>query len=150
MKSLLSGASFCIILLAPASVLAQTYGAPGYTQQPSYTQQSTTFFSGGISPVILGGCSSSICGIANTILYTINYVLVPVLFAVAFLVFLYGIARAYIFSGGDPIKVKEGHHLLLWGLVAFAVMISIWGLVNIVANTFGLGGFYAPSLPLSY
>lgn len=79
----------------------------------------------------------------------INNVLVPVLFAIAFIVFLYGIARAYIFSGGDPGKVAEGHKLLLWGLVAFVVMISVWGLVNVVANTFGLQGAYAPLLPSS-
>ena len=108
------------------------------------------FFSGGVGPVFLGGCSSSICGIANTILYLINYVAVPLLFAISFIVFLYGIAKAYIFSHGDPEKVKEGHHLLLWGLIAFAVMISIWGIVNVVANTFDLGGYYAPPLPMSY
>lgn len=94
--------------------------------------------------------ASNICKVASTILYIINYVLVPVLFAVAFIVFLYGIARAYIFSGGDPAKVSEGHKLLLWGLIAFVVMISIWGLVNVVANTFGLYGVSAPPTPRSY
>jgi hypothetical protein len=87
--------------------------------------------------------------VAQNILYLINNVLVPVLFAIAFIVFLYGIARAYIFSGGDPEKVKEGHKLLLWGLIAFVVMISIWGIVNVVANTFGLAGSYAPQTPSS-
>lgn len=98
----------------------------------------------------MGGCTSSICGVASTILYLINNVLVPVLFALAFIVFLYGIARAYIFSMGDPEKVKEGHHLILWGIIAFVVMISLWGLVNVVANTFGLYGYSAPVTPVSY
>jgi len=96
------------------------------------------------------GCMSSICGVGDTIIYIINSILVPVLFAIAFIVFLYGIARAYIFSYGDPAKRAEGHKLLLWGLIAFAVMISVWGLVNVVANTFGLSGYYAPPLPTSY
>lgn len=95
------------------------------------------------------GCTGGICAIASNILFIINSVLVPVLFAVAFIVFLYGIAKAYIFSGGDSEKVAEGHRLLLWGLVAFVVMISIWGLVNVVANTFGLAGSYAPPTPSS-
>lgn len=94
-------------------------------------------------------CVSTICNVANTILYIINGVLVPVLFAIAFIVFLYGIARAYIFSYGEPEKVSEGHKLILWGLVAFVVMISVWGLVNVVANTFGLAGSYAPPTPSS-
>lgn len=94
-------------------------------------------------------CVSSICSVANTIVYIINSILVPVLFAVAFIVFLYGIAKAYIFSGGDPEKVKAGHTLVLWGIIAFVVMISLWGLVNVVANTFGLAGYYAPPTPSS-
>lgn len=98
----------------------------------------------------MGGCTSTICGVASTVLYLINNVLVPVLFALAFTVFLYGIAKAYIFSNGDPEKVKEGHKLLLWGIIGFVVMISLWGLVNVVANTFGLYGASAPRTPVSY
>lgn len=94
--------------------------------------------------------SSTICGIASTILYLINNVLVPLIFAISFIVFLYGIARAYIFSNGDPERVREGHRLLLWGLIGFVVMISLWGIVNIVANTFGLGSYGAPPTPTSY
>ena len=57
--------------------------------------------------------------------------------------------HVHIGSGGDPEKVSEGHRLLLWGIIAFVVMISIWGLVNVVANTFGLAGAYAPPTPSS-
>jgi hypothetical protein len=93
------------------------------------------------------GCSATICGIAGTILYVINSILVPVLFAVAFIVFLYGIASKYILH---PDKASEGHKLILWGIIGFVVMVSLWGLVNIVANTFGLQGYYAPPLPTTY
>ncbi len=95
-------------------------------------------------------CTGTICGIGQNIIYIINNVLVPVLFAVAFIVFLYGIAKAYIFSAGESAEVQKGHQLILWGLIGFAVMVSLWGLVNVVANTFGLTGAYAPLLPLSY
>mgnify|MGYP001571475749 CR=1 FL=1 len=94
--------------------------------------------------------ASNICRVASTIIYIINYVLVPVLFAAAFIVFLYGIAKSYIFSVGDEEAVKKGHKLILWGIVAFVVMISLCGLVNVVANTFGLYGIGAPPPPRSY
>lgn len=94
--------------------------------------------------------ASNICQVASTILYVINNVLVPVLFAVAFIMFLYGVANAYIFSAGDEEAVKKGHKLILWGIIAFVVMISLWGLVNVVANTFGLYGVGAPPTPSSY
>ncbi len=103
----------------------------------------------GVSFTFGNVCTNTICAVAQNIIYIINGILVPVLFAIAFVIFLYGIARAYIFSGGDPEKVKDGHKMLMWGLIAFVVMISIWGLVNIVANTFGLAGSYAPPTPSS-
>lgn len=93
--------------------------------------------------------SRDISSVADTILYIINGILVPVLFALAFIVFLYGVAKTYIFSVGDESGVKEGHQLILWGIVGFVVMISLWGLVNVVANTFGLGGSSAPPFPSS-
>ena len=93
--------------------------------------------------------SRDISSVARTVRYIINDILVPVLFALAFIVFLYGIAKTYIFSVGDEGGVKEGHQLILWGIIGFVVMISLWGLVNVVANTFGLAGFSAPPFPSS-
>ena len=143
-----------VALIVPSLAYAQTqiytdssgnfmYNSPGF---------SIGFGSGvgmGIGGPFMCG-ASNICQVASTILYIINYVLVPVLFAIAFIVFLYGIVAKYIFSHGDPEKTKEGHKLILWGLIAFVVMISLWGLVNVVANTFGLYGISAPPTPRSY
>ena len=95
-------------------------------------------------------CTSTLCSVGSNILYLINYVLVPLLFAIAFIVFLYGVASAYIFSRGDEEAVKKGHRLILWGIIGFVVMVSLWGLVNVVANTFGLNGVGAPPTPTSY
>jgi len=133
--------------LAPALALAQTVGVGGGPQTV------TTGYSYGLvssSGSFFGACSGGIGCVAATILYIINGILVPVLFAVAFITFLYGIAKAYIFSHGEPGEVEEGHKLLLWGLIGFVVMVSLWGLVNVVANTFGLTGAGAPQLPKSY
>ncbi|MDP1689856.1 MAG: hypothetical protein Q8L52_01490 [bacterium] len=94
-------------------------------------------------------CDTTICAVAQNLLYIINSILVPVIFALAFIVFLYGIAKSYIFSGGDPEGVKQGHKILMWGIIAFVVMVSLWGIVNVVANTFGLTGSYAPPTPSS-
>ncbi len=94
--------------------------------------------------------ASSICQLANTILFLINEVLVPLIFAISFLVFLYGVFKQYIWSKGDEAAVTQGHTLILWGIIGFVVMVSLWGLVNVVANTFGLGGYTAPPLPVSY
>jgi len=93
------------------------------------------------------GCVGFVCSMGNEILYVINNILVPVLFAVAFIVFIYGVFKAYILSGGDEGEVKKGHQLVLWGIIGFAVMLSLWGLVNVVSNTFGLAGYGTPMFP---
>ena len=93
---------------------------------------------------------AGICGVASTVLYLINYVLVPLIFAISFLVFLYGIAKTYIFSRGESGEIAQGHRIILWGLIGFVAMVSVWGMVNVVANTFGLTGVAAPILPTSY
>ena len=95
------------------------------------------------------GSGQNITTVGDNIIYIINNVLVPVLFGIAFIVFLYGVAKAYIFSHGEPGEVSEGHKLILWGILGFAVMVSLWGLVNVVASTFGLNGLGAPTPPRS-
>ncbi len=95
-------------------------------------------------------CQLTICRIGVTLLYLINSILVPLLFAVAFITFLYGVAKTYIFSLGDEGEVRKGHRLILWGIIGFVIMISLWGLVNIVANTFGLQNATLQTLPTSY
>jgi hypothetical protein len=42
--------------------------------------------------------------------------------------------------------VKEkGKSLMLWGLIGFFVMVSVWGLVNILTGTVSFGNNAAPS-----
>ncbi len=84
----------------------------------------------------------------SLVISTINYIFVPTLFAIAFIVFLWGIAKAYIFSSGEPAEVAKGHKLILWGLIAFAVMLSVWGLVNILSDTLGLESTTRPIYPI--
>lgn len=70
---------------------------------------------------------------------------VPVLIGVAVVLFLYGLVK-YLNSGfGDTKTVGEARGLMIWGIVALAVMVSIWGLVAVVQNTF-LGGA-SPTAP---
>ncbi len=138
--------------LIRTSVLAVTFLAP-FTSFASFAVGASSnggwFFSFG-SGTGIAACGATICYIAQTILYLINAVLVPLVFAISFIVFLWGVASTYIISRGDETAVEHGHRLILWGLVGFAVMVSIWGLVNIVANTFGLAGYAAPPTPTSY
>ena len=76
--------------------------------------------------------------LAVRVLDFINGTLVPLVFAVAFLVFIWGLFRYLIAKGADDESRKSGRSLMLWGLIAFFVMVSVWGLVNIAVGTFNL------------
>ena len=68
----------------------------------------------------------------------INNVAVPLVFALAFIVFIWGIFQYFIQGGHDEEKRESGKQLMLWGLIGFFVMISVWGLVHILIGTFNL------------
>jgi len=75
---------------------------------------------------------------SDGIVYTINFIIVPVVMAVAFIVFLWGVYRYYILGADNETERATGHQFVLWGVIGFVVILSLWGLVNIVATTFGL------------
>jgi len=74
----------------------------------------------------------------GNILDFINGTLVPLIFAVAFLIFLWGIFKYFILGGDDEDKRKEGRNLMMYGIGGFVVMVSVWGIVNLLAGGLGL------------
>lgn len=61
--------------------------------------------------------------------------LLPFVITLTLLVFLWGILK-YVISGGDGTARKEAVGYIIWGLIALFVMVSVWGLVNILVRTF--------------
>lgn len=64
--------------------------------------------------------------------------LIPLAFAVALVVFLYGVIKYFIAGGANEDKRKEGTQLMIYSIIGFVLMVSIWGIVNIVSGAFGL------------
>ena len=73
--------------------------------------------------------------------------LVPVIFAIAFIVFIWGIFTYFIAGGANDEQRQKGRQLAFWGIVGFAIMVSVWGLINLVTNSLGLSGQARPCLP---
>ena len=69
------------------------------------------------------------CIISNSI--------IPLLFALAVVLFVWGVVQ-YVINDGEEAKKAKGKQFMIWGIVGLAVMISVWGLVNILTNTFGV------------
>ncbi len=84
--------------------------------------------------------------LASFILMLINGVVIPLIFAVAFLAFIWG-AYTYFISPENSGKREEGRKFVLSAVIGFFVMIAIWGIVNVVVNTFGFNQANRPNLP---
>ena len=61
--------------------------------------------------------------------------IIEILIAFAVLYIIFNVVR-YIMSAEDPEKRKTLGGAVLWGIVGLFVILSIWGLVNILSNTF--------------
>lgn len=81
------------------------------------------------------------------IIYFIDRYLVPIIFALAFLVFLWGVYSTFIAGANNEEKRQEGQKLVMYGLIGFFVMLSVWGIVNLLIHSFGFGAGSRPSLP---
>jgi len=56
--------------------------------------------------------------------------LIVILVGVALLVFFWGLAKFIFRVGGDEKAVEAGKKLMLWGLLALFVMLSVWGIIT--------------------
>ena len=80
---------------------------------------------------LVGSGDTGVIGFLNT-------VVVPVIFALAFLVFVWGVVNYFFFSEADENKRVEGRQFILWGVIGMVVLFSVWGLVNLLLSTLGL------------
>ena len=62
---------------------------------------------------------------------------VILLIALAVVFFLYGILK-YIGSGDDEESRGKSKNVMIYGIIGLFVMVSFWGIVNILINTFEL------------
>jgi hypothetical protein len=73
--------------------------------------------------------------------------LVPGIFAIAFLSFIWGMAQTFILGGSDEEKQKQGKSLMIYSIAGFVIMVSLWGIVNLVAKSFGFQGQNVGDIP---
>lgn len=73
-----------------------------------------------------------ITAFANTI--------VPFLFAVAFLFFVWNTARYFIIQSESEEGRERAKRFALYSLAAFAILFSFWGIVNLLITMLGIGG----------
>lgn len=93
------------------------------------------------------GTVKDLAGIKKLIVDSINNIFVPVIFSIAFIVFLVGVFKYFIAGAADQESQNKGKQLILYGIVGFAIMVSVWGLVNVLVNSLGLSSTTKPAYP---
>lgn len=86
--------------------------------------------------------ASSADSVVNSIVPKIvdNIVLpiVQLVFALAILIFVWGLVG--FFRGAEDSEARTtGQQHILWGVVGMAIMVSVYGIIRLVANTVGQG-----------
>jgi hypothetical protein len=77
----------------------------------------------------------NLSGLVNLIIGIINGTVIPLIFTAAFVYFLTRLLLLLKDRGlGKP--QKQDKVVIFWGILGLAVMIAMWGLVNIVVGTF--------------
>ncbi len=75
-----------------------------------------------------------VCYITSTIQNSV----IPLLFAVALATFVWGVLKFFFINSDEEAKRTQGKQFMIWGIIALAVMLSVWGLVSILGGTFGI------------
>jgi Type IV secretion system pilin len=94
------------------------------------------------------GCNmgEKLQGLMNYVTCIIGSSVIPLIFALAMVMFVWGAVKFFFINGGEPEEITKGKQFMLWGLIALAVMISVWGLVGIIGDTFDLDTTFLPEV----
>lgn len=74
--------------------------------------------------------------IDNIVTHIVNPV-IGVIFALGFVLFLFGVAR-YMFYSGNDTERENGKKHITWGLVGMFIMVAVAGIINLIKNTIGV------------
>ena len=82
--------------------------------------------------------AASLKDLTDDIVTFVNASIIPLFYTLAFLLFVIGMVR-FFFLGGEEGREK-GRQFMLWGIIGFVVMFSVWGIVRLLLATLGVSG----------
>jgi len=72
--------------------------------------------------------------LVQLVLLFINY-LIPLLFAVVFVVIVWKLFHAWVINADDPGKQEEGRTLVLVAVIVLVLMFSTWGIIAMLRSS---------------
>ena len=91
--------------------------------------------------------NNTLTGVIKFMTCFLTKAVVPLLFALAVAAFVYGVFD-FIRANASGEETGEKKAFMVWGIIGLAVMLSVWGLVGILQNTFHVGNVI-PQLPVN-
>lgn len=79
---------------------------------------------------------TSFASVISPIISNVVNPVVELMFAVALIVFVWGVVEM-LMKGGDADARTKGRNHMLGGVIGMLIMMSAWGIVNLIANTIG-------------
>jgi hypothetical protein len=76
--------------------------------------------------------------------------LIPIVIAIGLLSFIWGLVQ-FIMSLGDEDSKEVGKRRMVWGIITLFVIVSVWGIVNLLNEITGIqmgGTIEIPTVPL--
>lgn len=70
---------------------------------------------------------------------------IPLIFALAVTMFVWGVVQ-YVINSSEEVEKEKGKQFMIWGIIALTVMVSVWGLVSVLGNTFGVNTGIIPQV----
>lgn len=93
-----------------------------------------------------GEIGKNLQGVLGYFTCLINDSVIPFIFAIAIAMFIWGAVKFFIINADEEAKREQGKQFMIWGIIALAVMMSVWGLVGILTSTFGESGSVLPQV----
>lgn len=85
------------------------------------------------------GDSGDVADFLATFLGFIDGVLIPIILAFAFLMFVWGVFKFFILGGSDEEAQQKGKSLMIYAVAGFVLILSFYGIVNILTDGIGAG-----------
>ena len=71
---------------------------------------------------------------------------IPIMFALAIVWFFWGLIQ-FIKASGDQKAREEGRGRMIYGVIALAIMVSVYGLINYLQTTVNVSGTGSVTIP---
>jgi hypothetical protein len=65
--------------------------------------------------------------------------LIDLLFALAIVIFLWGVFEFFLNEGNDE-KRTTGKSHMVWGVIGLVIMLGVWGILGLMLDTLGVSG----------